>query len=79
MWILTGGDDQVHLWWQVINQKGKCFFNRFGIDLMVIVQDKDEIVRDSCNLIEQVCKQSFSGRRLMGIGEQLISLLQSSE
>ena len=45
-WILTGGDDQVHLRRQVLEQKGEGFVNRFGIDHVVVVQDEDEIVRD---------------------------------
>ena len=32
MWILTGGDDQVHLWRQVLEQKGEGMVNRFGIN-----------------------------------------------
>jgi hypothetical protein len=53
MWILTGGDDQVHPWRQVLDQKGEGIVNRFGIDDVVVVQDEDEIVRDGGDLVEQ--------------------------
>ena len=59
MWILTGCDDQVHLWRQVLEQKGEGFVNRFGIYHVVIVQYKDEIVRDGGDLVEQDCQNRF--------------------
>ena len=40
--ILTGGDDQVHLWRQVLEQKGEGFVNRFGINNVIVVKDEDE-------------------------------------
>ena len=67
MWILTGGDDQVHLWRQVFEQKGEGFVNRFGINQMVVVQDKDEIVREGGDFIEQGCQNRFGWRRLRGL------------
>ena len=45
-WILTGGDDQVHLWRQVLDQKGEGLVDRFGINHVVVVKDEDEAFRD---------------------------------
>ena len=56
MGILPAGDDQVHLWRQVLEQKGEGFVNRFGINHMIVVQDKDEIVRGGGDFIEQGCQ-----------------------
>ena len=64
MWILTGGDDQVHLWRQVLEQKGQGLVNRFGINHVVVVKDEDEIVRDGGNFIDQGCQSRFDGRWL---------------
>ena len=61
--ILTGGDDQVHLRRQVLEQKGEGSVNRFGINHVVVVKDEDEIVRDSGDFIEQGRQNRF-GRRL---------------
>ena len=46
MGILTGGDSQVHLGRQMLEQKGEGFVNRFGINNVVVVKDEDEMVRD---------------------------------
>jgi len=59
MWILTGGDDQVHLGWQVLEQKGEGMVNRFGINHVVVVKNEDEIVRDGGDFIEQGCQNRF--------------------
>ena len=59
MWILTGGDDQVHLRRQVLEQKGKGFVNRFGINHMVVIQDQDEAVRNGGDFIEQGRQNRF--------------------
>ena len=67
MWILAGGDDQVHLWRQVLEQKGEGIVNRFGINHMVVVQDKDEMVRDGGDFIEQGCQNRFDWRWLRGL------------
>ncbi len=64
MWILTGGDDQVHLWRQVLEQKGEGLVNRFGINHMVIIQHQDEVVRNGGDFIEQGGQNRFSRRRL---------------
>ena len=67
MWILTRGDDQVHLGRQVLEQKGEDLVNRFGINHMVVIQDKDEIVRDGGDFIEQGCQNRFGRRWLRGL------------
>ena len=43
MRILTGGDDQVHLRRQVLEQKGEGLVDRLGLNQMVVVKDEDEI------------------------------------
>ena len=43
MRILAGGDDQVHLGRQMLEQKGEGFVNRFGIKHVIVVKDEDEI------------------------------------
>ena len=53
--ILSGGDHQVHLRGQVLDQKGESIVNGFGINHMVIIKDEDEIVRDGCDFIKQHC------------------------
>jgi hypothetical protein len=32
MWILKGSDDQVHLWWQMLEQKSQGIVNQSGIN-----------------------------------------------
>ena len=61
MRIFTGGDDQVHLRRQVLEQKGEGLVNRFGIDHVVVVQDEDEIVREGGDLVEQGGQDRFGG------------------
>ena len=51
--ILAGGDDQVQLRRQVLEQKGEGIVNRLGIDHMVVVEDEDERVREGGDLVEQ--------------------------
>jgi hypothetical protein len=46
----------------MLEQKGESFVNRFGINHMVVVQDKDEIIRDSGDFIEQGYQNRFGGR-----------------
>ena len=67
MWILTGGDDQVHLGWQVLEQKCEGMVNRFGINHVVVVKNEDEIVRDGGDFIEQGCQNRFGWRWLRGL------------
>ena len=66
-WILTGGDDQVHLWRQMLEQKGEGLVNRFGINHVIVIQDEDEMVRDGGDFIEQGCQNRFDWRWLRGL------------
>ena len=78
MGILTGGDDQVHLGRQMLEQKGEGFVNRFGINDVVVVKDEDEIVRDGGDFIEQGCQNRFDWRWLRGLENTQHPLLQYS-
>ncbi len=62
MWILTGGNHQVHPWWQVLEQKGEGIVNRSGINNVVVIEDENEIVRDgSISLSKAVRIDSLGG------------------
>ena len=52
---------------RVLEQKGEGLVNRFGINHMVVVQDKDEIVRDGGDFIEQGRQNRFGWRWLRGL------------
>src|SRR5512135_1177647 len=67
MWILSAGDDQVHLWRQVLDQKGEGLVNRSSIDYVVVVKHKDEVVREGGDLIEQSRQYRFGWWRLRGL------------
>jgi hypothetical protein len=54
----------VHLWWQVLEQKGEGMVNRFGLNNVVVVKDEGEIVRDGGDFIEQSCQNRFGWRWL---------------
>src|SRR5215471_352964 len=41
-WVLTGDDDQVHVWGLMLDEKGEGLVNRFGIKQVVVVEDQDE-------------------------------------
>ena len=63
---LTGGDDQVHLWRQVFDQKGEGLVDRFGINHVVVVKHEDEALRDGGEFVDQGRQQRFGRRRLRG-------------
>ena len=63
-WILAGGDHQMHLRWQVLQQKGEGEVNWPGINDVVVVKDEDETVRDRGDFIEQGRQNRFGRRRL---------------
>src|SRR3712207_5802625 len=67
MWILAGGDDQVHPWWQVLQQKGEGIVDRSGINDVVVVEDENEIVRDGGDFIEQGRQNRFGWWWLRGL------------
>ena len=74
--ILAGGDDQVHLRRQVLEQKGEGMVNRLGIDHVVVVEDEDELVREGGDLIEQGRQDRFGRGWLRGRGAHPAPLLQ---
>ena len=51
--ILSGGDDQLHLRRQMIEQKGERFIDRFAIERVIIVEDEDELIGDGGQFVEQ--------------------------
>ena len=53
MWIFPGGDDEVHTWRQVLEQKGEGIVNRTAIDDVVVIEDENEIVLDGGDFVEQ--------------------------
>ena len=52
-WVFTGGDNQMNLRRQMLEQKGEGLVDRFGVNHVVVVKDEDEIVRDGGDFIEQ--------------------------
>src|ERR671915_1319014 len=67
MRILTGGDDQVHPWWQMLDQKGEGIVNRSGINNVVVIEDENEIVREGGDFIEQGRQNRFGWWWLRGL------------
>src|SRR5829696_2069990 len=67
MRILAGGDDQVHPWRQVLQQKGEGIVNHSGVNNVIVVEDEDEIVRDGAYFIEQGRQNRFGWRWLRGL------------
>ncbi len=68
--ILAGGDHQVQLWWQVLEQEGEGFADWLGINHVVVVKDEGNIVWDGGELVEQGGQNRFGWwwlRRLEGI------------
>jgi len=52
-WILVGQEHQVHLSGLVLNDKGYLLVDGKRLDDMIIVDDKDERLGDSSDLIDQ--------------------------
>ena len=57
----------MHLWRQVLEQKGEGIVNRLGINHVVVVEDEDEMVRDGGDFIEQGGQNRFGWRWLRGL------------
>ncbi|HZK48328.1 MAG TPA: hypothetical protein VFD74_01840, partial [Thermoleophilia bacterium] len=64
MGVLPGGDDQVHLWRQMLQQKRESLVHWFGVDDMVVVEDEDDTVRERADLVEQSRQHRFGRWRL---------------
>ena len=56
----------MHLRRQVIDQKGESIIHWFGINNVIVVKDKDEVVGDGGDFIDQSRKNRFDWRRLRG-------------
>ena len=67
MGILAGGDDQVHLRRQMLEQEGKGIVNGLASITLVVIQDEDESLRDGGDFIEQGCQHRFGWRWLRGL------------
>ena len=62
--ILSGGDDQVQLRRQMIDQKSERLIDRFGIKCMVIIQHQHHPIGDHGDFVQQSGQQRFAGRWL---------------
>ncbi len=68
----------MHLRWQVLEQKGEVFVNRFGIDYVVVVQNEDEMIWESGDFVEQGGQDRLRMAVAEAIGGQLTRPLRSS-
>ena len=57
----------MHLWWQVLKQKSEDDVYGFGLNHMVVIEDKDKFFRDSGDFVEQDCQSRFDWRLLRGL------------
>ena len=57
----------MHLWRQVLEQKGEGVVYWFGINNVIVIKDEDEIVRDGGDFIDQGCQNRFDWRWLRGL------------
>ena len=55
----AGGDDQVHPWRQMVEQKGDGIVNRLGFDNVVVVEDEAQVVWEARDFIEQGGQNQF--------------------
>ena len=44
-WIDAGGDDQVHVRWQPLDEKGDTVVDGLGVDGVVVIEDKHGLCR----------------------------------
>ena len=61
MWIFTSSNDDVQMRRQILEEESEGCVNRFGLDRVVVIEDKDKIARDGGNIIEQRCQNQFDG------------------
>src|SRR5438270_13602711 len=57
--IGTTADYQVHVRLQVVEQKDHASVNVMSVDVVVIVEDQDDIVRAGAESVERGCQDSF--------------------
>ena len=62
--ILAGGDDQVHLGRQVLDQEGQGIVDRPGVEDVVVVENEDDVARDGGDVVEQGRQRRFGRRGL---------------
>ena len=62
--ILTGGDDQVQLGRQVLDQEGQGIVDRPGVEDVVVVEDEHDIARDGGDVVEQGRQRRLGWRGL---------------
>ena len=65
--VFTGGDHQVDLGRQVIDEEGQGLIYGSGIERVVVIQDQDKALGDGGNLVEQGGQDRFDGGRLRGL------------
>ena len=65
--ILAGGNDQVDMGRQMLEQKGEGVVDRFGLNHVVIVEHEDEAALETGDFIEQGGQHRFRRRRLGGL------------
>ena len=51
--VFTGGDDEVKLWRQMVEQEGEGVIYWWGVEPVVVVEDEDEGVGNGRRLVEQ--------------------------
>ena len=65
--VFAGGDDEVHLGGQMLEQEGEGLVNRWRFDEVVVVEDEDEVVGDGGDVVEQGGEHCFGGWGLRGL------------
>ena len=63
-WILAGGDDQVQLGRQVLDQEGQRIVHRLGVEDVVVVEHEHDIARDGGDVVEQGRQRRLEWRGL---------------
>jgi hypothetical protein len=59
----------MHLWRQVLEQKGEGLVNRLGINYVVVVKDEDEILRSLRDFVDEGRQDRFGWQRLRRLQE----------
>src|SRR5690606_16018041 len=64
--VLPRGNGHMHLWRQVLQQKGQRLVNRLGIDQVIVVEDQYELIPGGGDVIDEGGQDRFDGRGLRG-------------
>jgi hypothetical protein len=59
--VFTGGDDQMHLGRQVVDDKGKRLINRLCINKVIVIQNEEKAIGHCRDLVEQSSQNGFDG------------------